>query len=282
MAHVIPEDTAAWLAEILSPIIEEYELPTYRHLVGAGLSLQESVALLVRSDLALAVHEERLLQSPDFLAYLGATQDVRWKRDKRMRLYGCEFYLNKAQTNIAASLDRLVNEWIEDKAPLPYKAEERFLRSDFYYLMPSSRLRIVSMLRNLRAKTEADIPSETRTLMWQLESDWSRFEQLYDDQGAARLLEANLQAVNNLVAEGKFSEAYRNPNAIRCTRLGVPDTLLQGSDCLAVVLGRFNAFKHLHKGLHNRSRGLHYVEWVVTARALQYIVLLARELFRED
>jgi hypothetical protein len=277
------EDFWWWFRDLLSELNEKPIHPGYRntygYIYGACLALQESMIHLRNSDMAVVTDRMELLPKGDFDAVVQKDGYVKWKRDKVARLYACEFYLNKAQANIAAAVDSILNQWMIDKLPGPYRGNIERVSFDVMYLLFTTRLGIVSGIRKVQTRigqTQASSP-----IFDNLESELSRLGNLYDTKVASAVLEENKHRVNAWIRGGDLRCLFP-PREGGMETLGYTDRKgvtrpIGMLPALAILCARVNAFKHLPTGHDDRSKEYHYTEWALSTRAL----LCVRELFRD-
>lgn len=285
MADNLLQESWGWFTHLLEDInktkVHEDYRSTYGYIYGAALALQESLAHLHYTEVSLGADRMNLLPKSAFDNIVDAKGHVRWKRSKLSRMHACEFYLNKAQTNVAACLDTILNQWMIDRLPGPFGGDAEQVSFDLFYLYPPSRLRITAAIREGQGRM--GVPQPDSAVYNTPANDWRRMGNLLDTRTAASVIQHNVPIVSALVDAETYLEALpRDPreskhlvyaDALR-GRVATPLTI---TDCLAVVIGRVNAYKHLPQGHNDRYQNFHYTEWLITARALHCV----RELFRD-
>lgn len=249
---------------------------SYGYIFGTCCALQDSLAYLSATDRKLGRKRMELLPTEHFEHYVLDNGHIRWNRSDKMRMYACEFYLNKAQSNIAAALDSITNQWIESILPPPYEMKPELAQYDFFHLLPVSRLRMISVVAARTRRMRVLSPFQT------LVNKWERYANLMDVQTASDIVAHNTTIVEPLVDAGRFAEVVcirpeKTPFLQHVTKDAHGAeviTPLFHTDCLSIISGRVNAYKHLPTGHNDRDKDYHYTEWAITARALLCITLL--------
>lgn len=174
---------------------------------------------------------------------LATTNDaLDWSRTPNLCVWSLGFFLNKAKQNIAAAFDIAINVW------LSWRAGSRPLRlgpadDHAFYFGPYLRLRLVEALA-----TNADARTSARTAR-------SGFDDLYDDVRATAALDA---FANDLLGVGQQHMLHT-----------LRDLVPQPEKCLAITIGRVNAFKHRPAGNLHRMGAIVVPETMVVARAVR-------------
>jgi hypothetical protein len=267
----------------LAPIHPGYA-NTYGYFYGACLGLQEAITHLYKSSPDLGRDGLKLLPCDNFETIIGLDGHVRWKRTPRARMYACEYYLNKAQGNIAACVDTILNQWMIDRLPGPYGGDQQRVSYDLLYLYIISRLGIVSAIRNAQVKLGARIPHSP--VFELLERDWNRPSNLFHTETAAKVIAQNVTIANGILTQTKefplTVDSLLPPEGLEQLHLSYTDlagnrTPLSIVDCLMIVCARVNAFKHFPSGLSDRAGDYHVAEWMITCRALECTRILFRD-----
>jgi hypothetical protein len=243
---------------------------------------------LLLADPKRADKRYELLQRKDLETIIRPTNGfVRWKRSEVARMYACEFFLNKAQSNIAAAADAIINQWIIDEVPGPYRSSVARVQFDLLGTYLISRLGIVSAARAVqREKLKLDRKDMQPSPVFDvLEKAWDKTGTLYDTKTAGEVVKNNAKVAHRLIQSGLYEELLP-PGPVETKHLMYTYTTYTGEqhvdspltiiDCLAVVNSRVNAYKHLPDGHKDREgHDFYFAEWMLTARAL----LCVSELF---
>lgn len=249
---------------------------TYGYMYGACLALQEAMTHLRNTDMAVVTNRMELLPKRGFELLLQKNGYVRWQRDKVSRLYACEFYLNKAQSNIAAAVDCILNQWMIDKLPGPYRGNIERVSYDVMYLFVTSRLGIISGIRKVQTRLQQ--PQPNSEIFDTLEEQLSRLGDLYNTKRASEILQENKDRVNAQVRAENLDILFPSTDGgvefLRYTDAAGVTRALSILPALILLCARVNAFKHLPTGHDDRNKEYHYTEWAMTIRALRCVRLL--------
>lgn len=217
-------------------------------LVGSAASLFEAGKLLklYTPDMAPRWEPSRLFE--DFHNSVDDDWSIQWSKQELV-VWSVGYYLNKAQLNIAAALDALVNTWLAHRRGIDLsqdrlKADEEGL---FFEFLPT-RLFI------LRGDVE-------QTIVKRIDALRNAFQDYVNTNTARELIK-------------DFSNQHVGQN-IWPSLSTLYITLwpsLKEEECVATVFGRANAFKHHVSGHRLGREGVdHHIEWLVTVKALRCV-----------
>lgn len=222
------------------------------------------VAQLMVGSTASLVHCRGLLRKPlvqeetdsqSLLTDLESAADgfsVVWDKTENLRTWAIGYFLNKAQQNIAASLDVIVSATLMKKLGLEAgsgsskQLRRRVEDHQLLYALIGSRLTILSC-------TSFSIGSGAKRLVQKLEDC---FYKKWADTEEAKF---EIESIARSRKEKRLKDLYR---ALKPA---------QPKYC-ALVFARVNAFKHRPSEKHplERKGKVHLVEWVITALAHEW------------
>jgi hypothetical protein len=261
------------------PYGEEWHnyLSIHSHLLSAAACLAHSRFLLGnrvprRSSWGFHLYEE--LQSA--ISEFGY---VEWHKVESTQLFGIEVLLNAAQSSIAAAVDASVNAWIIER--MEDIEEKTSFDEQLLGLWIGVRLRILGSA--LAREIEPKLPPDTRGIFpWYDEQIPQNMEEPAYSHGLWKTFE---RYSNTIIAEQEIHHlASRYIKQISWPAAEYVDEdreqilmylwnhmQVSKAGSAAIVLSRVNAFKHLIKGVSDRYDFVYAVEWVVTAKALEWI-----------
>lgn len=276
MGAVKPPDGEVW---------KEF-LPIHGYLVSTAACLANSRFLLGsgvprRSSWGTQLYDELLHVIKD-------SGDIAWDESENTTLFGIELFLNAAQSNIAAAVDATTNAWIIQR--VRDVEEKTSFDEQLLGLWIGVRLRILESVLP-RAARRRQLTGVDGTFPWfdeqtvqfkgrartvYLEELWRTFER-YSNTIVGQ------QEIHNLA--GSFIKQIswpprEPPDEDREEILEYLREHMQMSKagCAGIVWARVNAFKHLTKGVSDRYDFVYAIEWVITAKALEWISAFWREM----
>lgn len=290
-ATALPESVRYVLDAIVPPAGEEWQrqyLTIQGHLISAASGLIESRNFMLRTPFRRSSWGPHIYE--DFLIAV-RQGGIRWRGRENTQLFALDFYLNKAQSDIAAAADGVVNGWILES--LEDIEEKPIIDVTLLPLFPGTRLRILSALLEkeelLRAarqriawlearlrggpepQASEDVGVPTTTLA--LKILWQNLEKYYDTE----LAQQTIHAIAGMYIKD-ISGPLRDPREIDREAILqlllnniTQDMSLPDDACAGITLSRVNAFKHLTYGVRDRYDFVYPVEWVVTAKGLTWL-----------
>lgn len=255
-------------------------LPIHGYLVSAVACLCQSRALLAggvprRSSWGPGLFE-------DFRMVTDEHGNVTWSQSENTTHFGFELFLNTAQSNIAAAVDATTNAWIISR--LTDVEETTRYDESLLWLWIGGRLRILESVLPRRKRT-VEIEGKLAEFPWfdpppqsritrgirvaHLRELWRTFELYYDTRTARQAIHdlAGRYIKTVSVVPALTAEEDREQILIQLWN----DMEVNRGGSAAIVLARVNAFKHQTQGVSDRYDFVYAVEWVITAKALQWI-----------
>ena len=264
------------------PNVEDWKeyLPIHAHLLGVATCLSHCRFLLCHGVLSHSLWEEFRLYD-NLIRVTSKRGSVMWHKTKSATLFGLEVFLDKAQGNIAAAVDATTNAWIIQR--MRDVEEKSVYDEQLLGLWIGIRLRL---LGSVLPRYSKDIlpPDITGTFPWfdehtpisdeaeksvYLRGLWQTFESYLDPyvayQEICRLAEEYVKLIPTVKA------ASFDANCERVITYLWDEMAVNKAECAAIVLARVNAFKHHTKGVSDRHDFLYAIEWIITAKALEWI-----------
>lgn len=267
MRAVKPPDGEGW---------HEY-FPIHGHLLSAAACLSHSRFLLGstvprRSSWGFHLYDDlRNVTSP--YGY------VVWHQSENTMLFGLEVFLNAAQSSIAAAVDAATNAWIIGR--MEDVEEKGSYDEHLLGLWIGVRLRILGSV--IAGGHELIIPSH-------VQGDFPWFDdntsQALDRSAYLRELWRTFERYSNTIVAQQEIHNLAGSYIKQISWPPLPDVdedreeilshlwdrmHLNKAGSAAIVLSRFNAFKHLTKGVSDRYDFVYAIEWILTAKALEWI-----------
>jgi len=251
--------------------------PIHGHLLSAAACLAHSRFLLGsavprRSSWGFNLYD-------DLLRVVSPFGYVVWHHSENTTLFGLEVFLNAAQSSIAAAVDAATNAWILGR--MEDVEEKTRFDEQLLGLWIGVRLRILgSVISGGRALViphdiggefpwfEEQTPEGTERPAY-LRELWRAFER-YNDTIIAQ------QEIHTLAGSYIKQISWPPRQQVDEDREEILRHLwermqVNKAGSVAIVLARVNAFKHLTKGVSDRYDFVYAVEWVLTAKALEWI-----------
>lgn len=165
-----------------------------------------------------------------------------WGSSPNFSIWSFGFFLNKAQNNLAATLDRCVNAWLVAKfRNASREPEDERLRGIYI----DTRLWLLRSLVTEEAGKKIDALRDG-------------FSAMQGTVGAA-----------NHIRELTSKFALRLSSGISLEEL-FRDIRTECAVCTSIVFSRVNDFKHLSGGSLGRFSWIYLIEWILTARATMW------------
>lgn len=222
--------------------------PVYHNLTGTIAALIEC-KYLYEKHMALSGKSLKELELPfaisveDFKNAINDKSKFNWDYSSDMALFSAGFYLNKAMQNIAAAFDKCLNIWIAYRYEIMIE-NNLPKEEDVYYSPVRARLLLISNITELNNNSER--------LMINL---IKKFYKFYGTNDASNKI---MKISNTLKVGDTFLYFIDN----------IPLTI---EECLGLVFGRVNAYKHTVKGTRDR-KGLFYpIEFAVACKATECV-----------
>lgn len=215
----------------------------------------------------------------DLLRVVSPFGYVVWHHSENTTLFGLEVFLNAAQSSIAAAVDAATNAWILGRME---DVEERTsFDEQLLGLWIGVRLRILGSV--ISGSRELVVPSGVSgEFPWFEENTphgmersaylrelWRTFER-YSNTIIAQ------QEIHTLAGSHIKQISWPPRQHVDEDREEILGYLwehmhVNKAGSAALVLARMNAFKHLTKGVSDRYDFVYAIEWVLTAKALEWI-----------
>src|SRR3989344_548768 len=254
---------------------EDY-LALYGHLISAAMCLAHGRYLLNYRVPRRSSWGPGLYQ--DFLDVVSEHGYAAWQRQENTTSFGFEVFLDKAQSNIAAALDGTTNAWIIHRMR---DVEERSVYdAQLLGLWIGVRLRLLGAVLPMDAWSRLsqqvggtfpwfDPASTEEGTSEHLRELWRTFERYSDTNTAQQEIHSLAGRYVKLISSQPALPPEENREKIL---LFLWDQMrVSRAGCAGLVLARVNAFKHLTRGVGDRYDFVYAVEWVITAKALQWI-----------
>lgn len=177
-----------------------------------------------------------------------------WRNGPHFSVWSIGFFLNRAQQNIAAALDRLVNGTLSRKLSIPLAQEGRTENLQLWCLWVGTRCRILTVLG-----LEPCIHARFVAL-------GSALDCLVDTEKAKNALALLVEKCSTK----RIEDTLESTRTVELSALDEPNKLrtITDADCVAIACGLNNAFKHQVLGAGTRKGPGHLVSWCVLARAV--------------
>lgn len=169
---------------------------------------------------------------------------IKWDASDDLFVWSMGFFLNRAQQNIAASLDVCTNTWLVWRLKWDFDEITEIEEGVFYFFI-TTRLRILTGLVADKSAKKID-----RLL--------HNFNQDRTDTAKKYLEELN--------------QKYKQESAWLsvCDLYDYINPHIEDEVCAAIVFEQVNSFKHRVRGYRLKREGIgHLTEWVLTAKALR-------------
>jgi hypothetical protein len=205
---------------------------------------------------------------------------VVWHQSENTMLFGLEVFLNAAQSSIAAAVDGTTNAWIIQR--MEDIEEKTSYDEQLLGLWIGVRLRILGSVLSSE-ESELVLPQDIKGgFPWfdehtpedaqktsYLRELWRTFERYSNTIVAEQEIH---RLAGNYIKQISWSPAeYVDEDREKILMHLWNHMQVNKAGSAAIVLSRVNAFKHLTKGVSDRYDFVYAIEWVLTAKALEWI-----------